>query len=561
MLLDVWIIAETIAFQYEIKPLCAPPHGSAAAWLQRWRAEERSRAENSLLPLRASVQTDEMNRRRFLKLGTAATVGAALGGQRLMAAALDLPAATAGKLPRWRGFNLLEKFVAPQNRPYVEKDFEWLAGWGFNFVRLPMDYRCWAKRPEDADFDEATMREIDQAVAWGRQYGVHVNMNFHRGPGYCVNQNPKEPGDLWNEAASQEQFARHWGVFAKRYHGIPGRQLSFDLINEPPQIEGAKYAAALKPAIDAIRGADPQRLIIADGIAWGTKPVPELIPFGIAQSTRGYEPMEVSHYQASWIPGSDKLPVPVWPIPKRISGFLYGPEKQEFQGPLTLEVQCPQATPFSLHVNHVSHEAGIVVKADGVTVFQHLLKPGPGAGEWKQAAANRWGTYDGDYDRDFTAGIPAGTREIEVSLDQGDWLTFSSIGLNGAVIKTAANKWGQKQEAFIVDGQGARAVNAGYACSKETLWEDRIKLWLELEAKGVGVHVGEWGAYNHTPHDVALAWMRDCLENWRKAGFGWSLWNLRGGFGILDSERADVAYEDFQGHKLDRAMLELLRAG
>jgi endoglucanase len=39
------------------------------------------------------------------------------------------------------------------------------------------------------------------------------------------------------------------------------------------------------------------------------------------------------------------------------------------------------------------------------------------------------------------------------------------------------------------------------------------------------------------------------------------MWNLRGGFGIVDSGRPDVAYEDFEGHKLDRRMLEMLLAG
>jgi endoglucanase len=72
--------------------------------------------------------------------------------------------------------------------------------------------------------------------------------------------------------------------------------------------------------------------------------------------------------------------------------------------------------------------------------------------------------------------------------------------------------------------------------------------------------VGEWGSFSYTPHDVTLRWMRDCLTNWKKAGFGWALWNFRGSFGILDSNRKDVAYEDFQGHKLDRKMLDLLRA-
>ena len=40
------------------------------------------------------------------------------------------------------------------------------------------------------------------------------------------------------------------------------------------------------------------------------------------------------------------------------------------------------------------------------------------------------------------------------------------------------------------------------------------------------MHVGEWGAYQHTPHDVALAWMKDCLELWEEAGWGWGMWNF-----------------------------------
>jgi len=71
--------------------------------------------------------------------------------------------------------------------------------------------------------------------------------------------------------------------------------------------------------------------------------------------------------------------------------------------------------------------------------------------------------------------------------------------------------------------------------------------------------VGEWGAYNKTPHEVTLRWMEDDLKTFRRAGLGWALWNFRGSFGILDSGRADVQYEDFNGHKLDRKMLQLLQ--
>lgn len=83
--------------------------------------------------------------------------------------------------------------------------------------------------------------------------------------------------------------------------------------------------------------------------------------------------------------------------------------------------------------------------------------------------------------------------------------------------------------------------------------------WQEAEQAGIGVIVGEFGSYNKTPHDVALRWLEDSLANWEQAGWGWALWNFRGSFGILDSGREDVEYEDFHGHKLDRKMLELLR--
>jgi endoglucanase len=103
-------------------------------------------------------------------------------------------------------------------------------------------------------------------------------------------------------------------------------------------------------------------------------------------------------------------------------------------------------------------------------------------------------------------------------------------------------------------------VGAGEVWDRDRLREKLIKPWQDLEALGVKVHVGEWGAYRFTPHAVTLAWMQDLLTLWKRAGWGWALWNLRGDFGVLDSRRADVHYEPYRGHELDRAMLELLRA-
>jgi len=60
--------------------------------------------------------------------------------------AAEKKTASARHLPRWRGFNLLAKFVKHRggNPPFQESDFALLAEWGFDFVRLPLSYHCWS---------------------------------------------------------------------------------------------------------------------------------------------------------------------------------------------------------------------------------------------------------------------------------------------------------------------------------------------------------------------------------------------------------------------------------
>ena len=89
--------------------------------------------------------------------------------------------------------------------------------------------------------------------------------------------------------------------------------------------------------------------------------------------------------------------------------------------------------------------------------------------------------------------------------------------------------------------------------------EECFAPWLSMADRGLGVHCSEGGAYRFTPHDVVLPWLRDVLQILAPHRIGFALWEFRGGFGILDSDRADVAYEDWHGHRLDRKMLQLLQ--
>ncbi len=398
--------------------------------------------------------TTPIDRRNFLK---GLSVVTAAGMLQLKGQAATLPVPTAAKLPRWRGFNLLEKFIARvENAPFRESDFAWMAEWGFNFVRLPMSYHCWSDPHDWRLIREQVMKEIDEAVAFGRQHGIHVCLNFHRAPGYSVDRAQQEPFNLWSDETALEACVYHWRHFAARYRNIPNSALSFDLINEPAMktdkvmLDDATYFRVAKALVEAIRAESPDRLIIADGLVWGRIPVPALAGLGIAQSTRGYDPMVVSHWKADWVGGADQWDRPTWPLP---------------------------ATPARV------------------------------AGDRQQLA---------DFLRIFK-GNPIVQRSANNNATADDW-------------------------------------------NRARLVRQLIKPWQELEAMGVGVHVGECGAHNRTPHDVALAWLRDLTGCWKEAGWGWALWNLRGTFGILDSKRTDVKYESFRGHELDRAMLELLRS-
>jgi endoglucanase len=89
--------------------------------------------------------------------------------------------------------------------------------------------------------------------------------------------------------------------------------------------------------------------------------------------------------------------------------------------------------------------------------------------------------------------------------------------------------------------------------------EEYYKPWIELVSKGVGVHCGECGCWRKTPHEVFLSWFGDVIDILTKNGIGYALWNFRGDFGILDSDREDVSYTDWYGHKLDSKLLALLK--
>jgi endoglucanase len=325
--------------------------------------------------------------------------------------------------PKSYGFNFLWMYAwQPGRLPSEadEKSLDFLAKRGFNFIRIPTNYRFWTRDFDYLHPDESVIGFIDRYVQAANSRGMHASLNLHRAPGYCINSPEIERDNLWTDPAAEDGFVFLWEYFARRYASVPAYGLSFDLLNEPPN-EGERgfsreiHERIMRRVISAIRAIDPGRPIVLDGLRGGHLAMPELTDLGVIHSGRGYQPMPVSHFEAAWWSGSKGLGPPLYP------GTLW---------------------------------EGRVWDRDALVEF--------------------------------------------------------------------------------------------------------YEPWREVQRAGTPVHIGEFGCHNRTPNDVALRWFRDLFSVYREFGWGFALWNFEGNFGIVDHGRPGTVYEEIDGYKVDRALLELM---
>jgi aryl-phospho-beta-D-glucosidase BglC (GH1 family) len=202
--------------------------------------------------------------------------------------------------------------------PADEKALDFLAKFGFNFVRILIDYRFWTYNFDYFQPDESIFGHMDKYLEACQSRGIHMSLNLHRSPGYCINRNDLERHNLWLDDIAQNAFFFLWETFARRYKDMPSRFLSFDLVNEPPNpgehgMTRENHAAIIRRAVTAIRAIDSNREIIIDGLGGGYLAMPELADLGVIHSGRGYHPMPISHHKAIWWSDDISAPTPIYP--------------------------------------------------------------------------------------------------------------------------------------------------------------------------------------------------------------------------------------------------------
>jgi aryl-phospho-beta-D-glucosidase BglC (GH1 family) len=462
-----------------------------------------------------------------------------------------------------KGFNLLGKFdVSWSNQGYTEKEFSLIHELGFNFVRLPLDYRTYTKTGDWDQFIESEVYEIDQAVEWGIKYSVHVCINLHRAPGFCVNAAtlpPNQQLNLWTDTVAQDAFIRHWEFFANRYKDISPDRLSFNLVNEPTGVTEEVYVKIMKRAINSIHDISPDRIIFVDGLDYGRILISELKGEpNIAQAIHCYDPFGITHYRAEWVDGSDTWQLPRWPM-LWVSDYLYGPWKSDYESPLVIEGNIPRGAEIIVNVRQVSVESTLQIKADSNIILSKKFICGPDTGaDFSQVVNTQWG-YQNISNKNFSTVTTAAASRLVFENSSGDWMTINSIGLrwddNDLIFYPSDDTWGKRQASYRLEADGNLTASDGSDLLPFEAYRNSFAI---AKRDSIPLMVQEFGVYNKTPYDVTIAFLSDLVKLFNENQIGWALWNFSGAFGILNSDRSDCQYETYQGYKLDRAMLETL---
>ncbi|MCS7011060.1 MAG: glycoside hydrolase family 5 protein [Anaerolineales bacterium] len=190
----------------------------------------------------------------------------------------------------------------------TRKDIETIASWGFDHVRLPIDYQVLEEDAAPGKYREIGFSYIDRCLEWCRSVGLGVILDLHHAPGYTF-QNTLQPEThhqnvLFDQPAMQERFIALWKAIVSRYHAVDF-PIGFELLNEVVLPDSAPWNALAHRTVAALRTISPDSIILIGGNAYNAaselKNIALLDDPNVLYTFHFYEPLLFTHQRAYWM--------------------------------------------------------------------------------------------------------------------------------------------------------------------------------------------------------------------------------------------------------------------
>lgn len=240
-----------------------------------------------------------------------------------------------------RGINLggfLSQCIHSENHYntfIVESDIQQIAKWGFDHVRLPIDYEV--LEDEQANRKEEGYQRVLGIVKWCQDAGLNMILDLHKAPGYDFNNagsgdEAGEKNNLFHNEALQDRFVNIWTDMANCFGRFD--HVALELLNEVVEEENAElWNKLIKRTVNKIREITDAPIIYG-GIQWNSAKTVKLLEIpahkNIIFTFHFYEPLLFTHQKAHWVAAMD--PEEEFSYPESMEYYCENSKKLGFQG-------------------------------------------------------------------------------------------------------------------------------------------------------------------------------------------------------------------------------------
>lgn len=191
----------------------------------------------------------------------------------------------------------LRTFLGPE-------DFRTVKAWGFDHVRLPVDWQV-AFEPDGVAPREEVLSLLDDAVDGLLGEGLEVILDLHKCPGHDFLDGTRRGQPFFTRAEHRRDCLAVWAHLARRYGDRPGVLL--EILNEPVAPSHERWNEVQAELVGHLRRMAPRATLVLASNLWNGAPGFEhLAPVrdeNVLYSFHAYAPLVFTHQLAPWVDG------------------------------------------------------------------------------------------------------------------------------------------------------------------------------------------------------------------------------------------------------------------